>query len=342
MSFAALNWACAIRDPNVSAGARHVLLAMAQFADEAQTCYPSHAYLAAVTNLSEDTIQRRVRDLVELGLLYVVKRKNNDGRRLTNYYVLLVDERAKAHAIAHGWSPATARDGAQDGLAEDAESETVQPAGCGLDQAAGETEPCRRGNETMPQLCGIEPSNNHQGTYPPTPQRGEGGGSAARKLSDDDEARLERWEAFRKLWPWDVTELVAEARGVFLRLSVVEQGAAIDAAPGYIAGCRERKTTARNHGIAHAVKWLKGEGWLAAKARSVESAASLAGQPFMVRQGSPQAAAWAQYETAVYGAPRLKFIPSKAYGMACMRPTEWPPRREAAEGARDGPAQGAA
>ncbi|MGJ0505623.1 MAG: helix-turn-helix domain-containing protein [Methylocystis sp.] len=347
MSFSALNWACSIRDPSVSAGARHVLLTLAQFADEHQTCYPSHAALAAITNLSPDTVQRRIKDLIEHGLVFVVKRKNNDGRRLTNYYVLLVDAAARAHALAHGMAEDGSEREAEDdqpagrGIDQPAGCGMDHAAGCGMDHAAGETDPCRRVHETMPQLCGIEPSNNHQITLPPTPHRGEGGG-ASRKLSDDDQARLDRWQAFRKVWPWDAAELVAEARAVFLRLSTVEQQAAIDAAPRYVAACRERETRARNHGIAHAKRWLSGEGWAALKARSAESAASLAGRPFAVRQGSPQAAAWAQYEAAVNGAPRLKFFHSNALGMICMRPTEWPPSPKLTgvggpESARDGP-----
>jgi hypothetical protein len=360
MSFAALNWACSIRDADVSAGARHVLLTLAQFADEAATCYPSHATLAAITNLSEDTIQRRIRDLVEHRLVFVVKRKNNDGRRLTNYYVLLVDEEARAHALAHGWAADSARqnrseDRTQDG-GDEGGAEGVQPAGCGLEiegvQPAGETEPCRRVHETNPQLCGIEPSNNHQGTNPPTPQgegeggasrsgqgngegNGEAGGSgrpAERTQAALDAARLARWTEFESLWPWDATELPGQARAVFMRLSDDEQRRAIEAAPLYAAACKTRATTARNHGMAHARRWLGEEGWKVVKARTVESAAAKGGLPFPVKQGSEQAAAWARYEESVYGAARLKYFPSKAHGMVCVRPTEWPPplpRREA-------------
>jgi hypothetical protein len=353
MSFAALNWACSIRDADVSAGARHVLLTLAQFADEAATCYPSHATLAAITNLSEDTIQRRIRDLVDHRLVFVVKRKNNDGRRLTNYYVLLNDEEARAHALAHGWEPDSARqnrseDRTQDG-GDEAAAEGVQPAGCGLEiegvQPAGETEPCRRVHETNPQLCGIEPSNNHQGTNPPTPQGGREGGasqsgeegalrdggqrsedrSALRTQAALDAARLARWDEFERLWPWDATELPGQARAVFMRLSDDEQRLAIDAAPQYAAACKTRETRARNHGMAHARRWLTEEGWKVVKARTLDSAASKGGLPFTVRQGSEQAAAWARYEEAVYGAPRLRYIPSKALGMVCTRPTEWPP-----------------
>lgn len=189
----------------------------------------------------------------------------------------------------------------------------------------------------MPQLCGIEPSNNHQLTNPPTPQGGREGEGASRSGEEGlrrsghrtqakaDAARVERWERFERLWPWDATELPGMARAVFMRLSDDEQDRAIEAAPLYAAACKTRQTSARNHGMAHAKKWLAEEGWKVVKARTVESAAAKGGLPFTVKQGSQQAAAWAAYEAAVYGAPRLKFFPSKTLGMVCQRPTEWPP-----------------
>jgi pyocin large subunit-like protein len=147
MSFTALNWACSIRDANVCAGARHVLLTLAQYADEDETCFPSLATLAAITNLSEDTVQRRIKNLVEHELIFVVRRKHTDGRRLTNYYCLLVDERARRHAMANGWSPASANaedaEKRSEDRTEEAADDALHTASCGVDHTAGETKPHR-------------------------------------------------------------------------------------------------------------------------------------------------------------------------------------------------------
>jgi|GEM_PF-4195245 len=367
MSFSALNWACAIRDANVCAGARHVLLTLAQYADEHQTCFPSLATLAAITNLSEDTVQRRLKNLVEHELIFVVRRKHTDGRRLTNYYCLLVDEASRRHAMANGWTPSALAESQSEERMENDENAVHHTASCGVDQTAGETKPHRRGNETTPQLCGVEPLTNHQITNPPLPPlRGEGegveaslsettngDGEASRRRCgsvepDEDGARLARWEKFRGAWPWDATEKPEEARRRFMELANGEQLAAVASAARYIDACvqRDRK-------ISHAKTWLSGKGWQvfdapaqsasarvdAERQRIAEAKAKtheLQRQKYggvVVRKGTPQAAAWARYDGEA-----LKFHRVGAWEDSVVKPSEWPPSAaQHGEGARDGP-----
>lgn len=363
MSINAVAWA--LGQSGLSPSGKLTLVVIAESANmhRNHVCdYLNQATIAERASLSVDTLQRRVKELVDLDLLYIVKRRANDGSVAKNYYVVLFDDAARQHAAANGWAPhgETAGCGGEADCSEERTEEkgahASHAADCGMGHAANETEPCRKSNGAMPQLCGTAIQGrtgidrNLPDSPPPSPDQGlgerMGGGGASRsengtRVQNVDATRLERWASFQHIWPWAEDEFPADARSEFLQLSDKDQEAAIAAVPGYIAACRKRVTKALNHGIPHAKKWLRGENWTIAKARSVESAASLGGAPFTVREGSPQAAAWARYETAMYGAPRLKFIPSRL-GRICTRPTEWPPSLKAGEGARDGPAQGAA
>jgi hypothetical protein len=360
MSIDAVGWA--IGQKTLSPAGKLALIVIAESANihRNHVCdYHDQATLADRASMSVDTLQKRIKDLVELDLLFVVKRRASDGSVFKNYYVVLIDDDARRHAAANGWIPRTNRGEAEtasdrsEERTDDAVADGHHAANCGLDHAANQSQPCRKSEVAMPHCSGMAYKEGPEldrkvPESPPTPQEpgqlspreGDASRSENRMTAQDrDRQRLERWDRFRRLWPWDASELIGEARAVFLALSDEDQLAAIDGAPRYVAACCDRQTRARNHGIAHAKRWLSGEGWAALKARSVESAASIAGRPFTIRKGSPQAAAWAHYETVVYGAPRLKFFHSKALGEICTRPTEWPPSAKGvSDAARDGPA----
>jgi hypothetical protein len=55
-----------------------------------------------------------------------------------------------------------------------------------------------------------------------------------------------------------------------------------------------------------------------------------------VRQGTPQAAAWARHD-----GERLKFGRVGPFYDAVVKPSEWPPSASQAEAARDGPSPAA-
>lgn len=66
-----------------------VLLMLANLADENGFCFPSHAYLAQVTEMSERSVQRSIDRLVESGLLEKRKRFNGAGQTSNGYTVIM-------------------------------------------------------------------------------------------------------------------------------------------------------------------------------------------------------------------------------------------------------------
>jgi len=319
VSIGAVNWA--IESDDLSPNAKLVLILLANYADEFGESYPSQEILAQRTKQSTDSVQRRIADLIAAGLLFKIARSGADGRRMHNRYVVLHDEKARLHAVSLGWTP-PASSAADRSLNRMEEGETgLHAADCGMDHAANGTEPCRNQNETMPHCCGVthQLTINNTSPLPPKGVLGEGDASRGQGKKTPSDLANEAWEALRKVWPWNATELPEAARTVFLRLTDDERRQAIDCAPRYIAECRrgDRK-------IAHAKSWLAGKGWQVFEGRSAESAAALAGAAFFVLRDSRQAAAWMRYEAAVHGKPLLKFIPTKR-GEGCYRPSEWPP-----------------
>lgn len=87
--------------------AKFTLVALAQFADNAGTCFPSHRRLAEMTGLSASTIKRKLIWLVNAGLVetYERRRRTDDGRT-SNLYKLLAgdavddDDRGDAVVVA--------------------------------------------------------------------------------------------------------------------------------------------------------------------------------------------------------------------------------------------------
>ncbi|MCC0048036.1 MAG: helix-turn-helix domain-containing protein [Rhodobiaceae bacterium] len=86
MSIQAMTWALAARTGKP--GAKVVLLALANYADERGVCWPSQQRLAADTEQSIDTIQRRLKDLEASGLIERQRRTTNTGHRLADCYHL--------------------------------------------------------------------------------------------------------------------------------------------------------------------------------------------------------------------------------------------------------------
>ena len=66
-----------------------VLLMVANLADENGFCFPSHAYLARVTEMSERSVQRSIERLIGAGLLTKQKRFNDGGQTSNGYTVVM-------------------------------------------------------------------------------------------------------------------------------------------------------------------------------------------------------------------------------------------------------------
>lgn len=88
MSVQAISWALSVQTG--SPGAKLVLVALANYADQHGVCWPSQALLVRQTEQSMDSVQRRLAELVERGLLGKKIR-----RRQSTLYQLLMPEAKK-------------------------------------------------------------------------------------------------------------------------------------------------------------------------------------------------------------------------------------------------------
>ncbi len=87
MSNRALNWAW---DCQLKAGKKILLLALADMADENDSCFPGQRRLAEMTGCSEDTVMRGLRELEALGLLTRQRRTVTGGFRTSDRFMLHV------------------------------------------------------------------------------------------------------------------------------------------------------------------------------------------------------------------------------------------------------------
>ena len=347
MSYRALAWVDNLRDAELAPAGRLLLYIFANAANEDQhhECYVRQETLELRTNLSSDTIQRRLKDLARAGYIFVRRGRASDGCLLVNRYVLLLDDDAKRFAESHGWaSPSTCEE-----ETTSADCGAIQAANCGMDHAANETEPCRTAPVARPQLCGVdnkELTANRTGnrTIPSlSPQKtpdieakerevknhtslGKRLGSAQSEPQTEARARLDRWAVFEKRWPWQPKELPGHARSEFLQLSDAEQQAAIDAISAYIVHCLSEKTKP-----FHAKNWLNGEGWKSVKANSPQKVASFTTGKYPIRFGTPEYFAWREH-WRLHDPNKLDRngeLPTFGHKQMRVEASQWPPSARA-------------
>lgn len=88
MSYKATNWAYELP---LKGPAKPLLVALADFADEAGSCYPGQDRLALMTGLSRSSVQRNLKRLERMGLLTREHRYDKRGYRTSDRYVLSLD-----------------------------------------------------------------------------------------------------------------------------------------------------------------------------------------------------------------------------------------------------------
>lgn len=86
MSWEATAWAA--KQITGSAANKLTLLALANYADRLGECFPTQETLASDTEQSIDTVQRRLKNLIELGLVRVEKRPGRRGQWSGRRYYL--------------------------------------------------------------------------------------------------------------------------------------------------------------------------------------------------------------------------------------------------------------
>ena len=89
MSNEAITWAYR---QSVTTGAKFVLVALADLADEAHSCYPGQAKLAAMTGQGERTVRRQLLELEMAGYVTRARRFDKAGHRTSDRYVMPVGQ----------------------------------------------------------------------------------------------------------------------------------------------------------------------------------------------------------------------------------------------------------
>lgn len=262
MSFQAATWALAQRVGSPSA--KCVLLALANYADEYGECWPSQARLAEDTDQSVDSVQRRLRDLAEMGLIYRRRQTKKTGWRGSDAIVLLIDDSARAYAAHYGWSPA---DGAQ--AMPETHGETDFDAGDPCDeipipQAADATSCAPKPQSAVlakaadcglgqHRNCAVAVNNQNLNPIPPlNPPLPDGAPSGAIAASDGRRAWVDDWRAFEAAWDWAGADDRAKAERAMRRLPPEDRALAVKWAPEQARALADRRVRA-----AAACDWLR-------------------------------------------------------------------------------------
>lgn len=353
MSWQASTWA--VEQITGAAARKALLLALSNHADKAGVAYPSIKTLAAESEQSIPSVRRHLDELEDRGLIARVDRWHESGRRLSDWLVLLMSEESREKARELGWKEgARSRSDGSDseGDGEDSAAETAEGGPSQIDRVTlsnWKGDPIKAWKGDPINLT--PPYKERTGQIDGQSLSGElGRASREREASPSDQGFQAEWRAFYDRWQWADAEAPIVAQGVFRRLSPEERRLATRYAKTYLA---DRASTKKH--VAYAGNWLKSKGWTEFVEREAKVADARVAMHARQREkyggvvifrGSQQAAAWAAYEARQTGVdPKSYRLPYGRVGPfddCVVRPSEWPPSLKAAEGARDGPAQGVA
>lgn len=328
MSFEASAWA--LKQKAGGPAPKGLLMQLAHRAHDSGECYPGIDRLSVETEQSVDTVRRNLKILESRGLIARCSRWHESGRRMSDYIVLLMDESCVKFAVDHGWdaSKATAEDGDTGAPTGDA-----QERDCPADSSAPaspESAPPTLANcgGDPSKLCEGDPSKLRGSIYGRNDQVNDQSLSGAGAAGEREKAFQAEWRAFHDLWNWQETESPIVARGVFRQLSEADRALARRWAKTYLDECGAKKRRQ-----AYCGNWLRNRGWeeyLDRAGQVAERKAELHRLQIekyggiVIREGSPQFAAWARYEREHNGLQRIatQRFPT---GYGIVRPTEWPP-----------------
>ena len=89
MSIECLNKALKIQFEGQTPTKRLILILLANYCDDANSCYPSYSHIAKLAGLKDPKhIARIIKEFEELGLLKIQKRYKEDGGNTSNRYFL--------------------------------------------------------------------------------------------------------------------------------------------------------------------------------------------------------------------------------------------------------------
>ncbi|MFI1563835.1 helix-turn-helix domain-containing protein [Streptomyces sp. NPDC020490] len=173
MSIEAMAWA--FRQNIAKPGAKLVLLALCDFADESWSCFPGQATLAEKTSQGERTVRRHLEWLEQEGFI-VSHARFSDGRRTSNRYTIHVPRAQRPPSASPTSSTTGSGTSAQKPRRADGERggrKTKQAARMATGQSGHRPDQA----EEPADLAG-EPSDNHQGYAPLPPGDGDVRGDA--------------------------------------------------------------------------------------------------------------------------------------------------------------------
>ena len=100
MSFSALAWASKQKTGNGTN--KLVLLCLANYTDDKNTCFPSYKTLISITEMSRSTIIRALKNLEQIGLINIQERFadfNDSKRQTSNLYTLMIGCQSDTHHV---------------------------------------------------------------------------------------------------------------------------------------------------------------------------------------------------------------------------------------------------
>lgn len=100
MSWSALDWASKQKTGNGTN--KLVLLCLANYTDDKNTCFPSYKTLISITEMSRSTIIRALKSLEQIGLINIQERFadfNDSKRQTSNLYTLMIGCQSDTHHV---------------------------------------------------------------------------------------------------------------------------------------------------------------------------------------------------------------------------------------------------
>lgn len=242
MSNQAITWAYR---QQLKAGAKFVLVTLADMADQEHSCYPGIEQLAALTGLGRTAVKNAIAALTQAGLLAAQRRHRKDGSRTSNRYYLDVD----------GALTAAADEAETLGSESDPRTETAR---AGIRPGLG--------SESDQPRAGIRPGILEPKVNPQTEPPGEALDAPARETDPEPAAAVElvalpaqpaaEFEEFWAAWPRkDGRKAALAAWGKALRRAPA--ALVVAAAVEYAAS----PWRPERQFVPHAATWLNGDRW---------------------------------------------------------------------------------
>ncbi len=320
MSFQATNWAS--RQSTGSVSAKAVLLALANYAGERGECYPSQERLAAQTEQSVDTVQRRLRDLARAGLIF----RPNQSRKGTGHYgvgitIVLCSADAVDYARSLGYEkePESPADDTLDEAPHAEICATNRAANCGAAEPQIAAPPCR-----------TDAARNHQEDITLTP-KSPSPESVPREPDEFDKV----WAEFELAWSWAEGEAREPCRRQFGKLAAADRLLAIRGMSGFVAFCQRKQ---RRVGPARA--YLRDRRW---EAFDRAKGGTPLTEQVWIEKGSLEWRAWEAHQMAATGRRLFSFdrtLPSGRRSHGRFVESSYPPAHQPRAGPEAGEFEG--